>query len=171
VVLTDKHFCASCASAFFLIVRNCLRFSIISGISFILMFLGKAVIMSSSGLIAYIIIMNSELTDKVTSPIFPTIVSVFIAYIIASVFLSVYSFASTAILHCFILSEDIGSKEHPACLNEFIKVNDEHNEKRNKGKGGNDKKEDEKKDGAPPPGEGPSEAVKGKDEKKANDMA
>ncbi len=69
--------------------------------------------MSSSGLIAYIIIMNSELADEVNSPIFPTVVSVFIAYIISSVFLSVYSFASTAILHCFIMSEDIGIKEHP----------------------------------------------------------
>jgi hypothetical protein len=77
------------------------------------MFLGKAVIVTSSGLIAYIIIMNSDLENKVTSPIFPTIVSVFIAYVISSVFLSVYSFASTAILHCFIMSEDIGIKEHP----------------------------------------------------------
>lgn len=78
--------------------------------------------------------MNSELETAVTSPIFPTIVSVFIAYVIASVFLSVYSFASTAILHCFILSEDIGSREHPECLNAFIKTNDENNEKqKNKG--------------------------------------
>lgn len=117
--------------------------------------------------------MNSKLRDKVTSPIFPTIVSVFIAYIIASVFLSVYSFASTAILHCFILSEDIGSKEHPACLNEFIKVNDEHNEKRNKkGKGAKENKDEEKKEPvAAPGGEGPDDGIKGKSEKKANDMA
>jgi len=77
------------------------------------MFMGKAVITSLTGLIAYVIIMNSMLTDNVTSPIFPTIVSAVIGYLIASVFLSVYSFASTTILHCFILNEEIGIAEHP----------------------------------------------------------
>ncbi len=130
------------------------------------MFLGKAVIIGLSAFIAYIIIMNSELKDKVNSPIFPVIVVIVIAYLIGSIFLSVYSFASTAILHCFILSEDLGLPEHPKCLDTFITVNDKYNVKKNKGKGGdsgNSAPAGNKKDG-------PDDGVKGQDEKNANSM-
>jgi hypothetical protein len=134
VVLTDKFFCKSAIAAFFLIVRNCARFSIISGIGFILMFLGKAVIMGLTGFIGYIILMNTTLKDKITSPILPTCLYVVIGYLVGSIFLSVYSFSSTTILHCFILSEDTGSKDHPQCLNAFLEENDKQNAKNNKGK-------------------------------------
>lgn len=89
------------------------------------MLLGKTIIISSSGLIAYIIIVNAKkLKDNVSSPIFPTIVCAVIAYLIGSVFLSVYSFSSTTILHCFIYTEEIGVKEHPKKLNDFLKIYD-----------------------------------------------
>ena len=77
------------------------------------MFLGKAVIMGLTGFIGYIILMNSELKTQITSPILPTCLFVVIGYLVGSIFLSVYSFSSTTILHCFILSEDIGSTDHP----------------------------------------------------------
>ena len=45
IALTSDNFCTAVWNAFFLIVRNAARFSITSGIGWILMFLGKAVIM------------------------------------------------------------------------------------------------------------------------------
>ena len=89
------------------------------------MFLGKAVIVTSSGFIGYVIIMNSSLADDVYSPILPVVVIVAIAYLIGSIFLSVYSFASLAILHCFLLDEEIQGNHCPKSLMEFKKVNDE----------------------------------------------
>jgi len=80
------------------------------------MFVGKALIVIMSGWIAYLIIMNSELKDQVYSPVFPVIVVVAIAYIISSIFLSVYSFSSTAILHCFLLDEEIKGNRCPKSL-------------------------------------------------------
>jgi len=99
------------------------------------MFIGKALIISLSGFIAYIILMNCYLKDEIYSPIFPVVVCVGIAYLIASIFLSVFSFSANAILHCYILDEDIGGKNHPESLNEFLGENEKLNEKKNKVKG------------------------------------
>jgi choline transporter-like protein 2/4/5 len=107
IALTSENFCVSVWNAFFLLVRNCARYSIVSSLSAILMFLGKAVIVTLSGFIGYVILVNSYLKDEIYSPILPVIVIVAIAYLIGSVFLSVYSFASLAILHCFLLDEEI----------------------------------------------------------------
>ena len=110
-------------------MRNAARFSIVSGIGFILMFIGKAIIMGLSGFIAYIIIMQSFLSDEVSSPIFPVIACIIISYIVGSIFLSVYSFSSTAILHCYILDEEIGSNKRPKSIEEFDNKNKEVNAK------------------------------------------
>ena len=85
------------------------------------MFVGKALIMGLSGWIGYLIIMNSNLKDKVASPVFPVILFIVLAYLISSVFLSVYSFASTAILHAFLLDEEVGGNRAPSALRDFVK--------------------------------------------------
>lgn len=156
--------------AFFLIVRNCARFGIVSGIGMILMTVGKAMIMTSSGLIGYIIIMNSDLKDKVYSPVFPVIVFVIIAYLIGSIFLSVYSFASTAILHCFIRDEEIHGNNHPECLNPFIEANSAYNDKREAKKAKNAKGKEEKQESNPKE-EKQGAPDTGHADKKPNDMA
>ena len=88
------------------------------------MFVGKALIMGLSGWIGYLILMNSDFKDKITSPVFPVIIFVIMAYLISSVFLSVYAFASTAILHAFLLDEEVGGNRAPAALLEFVRRND-----------------------------------------------
>ena len=88
------------------------------------MFIGKALIMGLSGWIGYLIIMNSDLEDEITSPVFPVIIFVIMAYLISSVFLSVYSFASTAILHSFLLDEEVGGNRAPSALLDFVNRHD-----------------------------------------------
>ena len=80
VALTGHNFCRSCWLTFWLIVRNCARFTMVTSIGWILMFVGKALIIVMSGWIAYLIIMNTTLKDKINSPIFPVIIVVIIAY-------------------------------------------------------------------------------------------
>lgn len=108
IALTNKNFCSAAWLTFCLIVRNAARFSIITSIGAILIFVGKALIIVLSGWIAYLIMMNSDLKDKIYSPVFPVIVVCIIAYILASVFLSVYSFAANSILHCYLVDEEVG---------------------------------------------------------------
>ena len=58
IALTGENFCKSAWLTFWLIVRNAGRFTVVSGIGFILMFLGKAVVIILSGWIGYLILMN-----------------------------------------------------------------------------------------------------------------
>jgi choline transporter-like protein 2/4/5 len=120
IALTNKSFCPAALSTFFLIVRNAARFSIISGIGAILMFVGKALIIILSGWISYLILMNSDLKDKIFSPIFPVIVVCMIAYLISSQFLSVFSFAANAILHAFLIDEEVKGNRCPDSLRSFV---------------------------------------------------
>lgn len=130
IALTDRSFCPACISTFFLIIRNIARFSVITSIGWIMMVLGKATVMALSGLIGYIILMNSKYKDQITSPIAPVVVCVIIAYLISAIFLSVYSFSSTAILHCFLLDEETKGNHRPKSLETFIEANDTYNAKR-----------------------------------------
>jgi len=116
IALTNNNFCSACWLTFWLIVRNCARFTMVSGIGWILMFIGKALIVIASGWISYIIIVNSKLKDEVYSPVFPVIIVVVIAYLLASIFLSIFSFSATTILHCFIVDEEIKGNRAPKSL-------------------------------------------------------
>lgn len=76
--------------------------------------------------------MNSDLKDKIYSPVFPIIVVSIIAYIMASIFLSVYSFAANAILHAYLVDEEVQGGRTPPSLQEFIEKNDNYNKGKNK---------------------------------------
>jgi len=59
-----------------------------------------------------------------------------VAYVVGSLFLSIFSFSCTAILHCFIMAEDSGSNvPSPPSLKSFLDLNDKKNsEKSDKSK-------------------------------------
>ena len=53
-----------------------------------------------------------------------------VAYVVASLFLSIFTFSCTAILHCFLMDEDTGgSANTPDSLRSFLDANDEQNSK------------------------------------------
>jgi len=71
-----------------------------------------------------------EAATDVQQPLIPAIVIMLVAYLVASMFLSVFSFACTAILHCFILDEDTGGSDlTPKSLQGFLDMNDAKVEK------------------------------------------
>lgn len=139
VAITSQNFCKSAWATFWLIVRNAGRFTVVEGIGSILMFVGKATILCTSGWIAYLICMNEKnLKENLQSPIFPVVVVVFIAYLICSVFLSLFSFSSTTILHCFIIDSELSKTDGrknsftPKCLEPFLEVNEQMNQSSSK---------------------------------------
>jgi len=60
IALTGENFCSSAWLSFWLVVRNAGRFTVVEGIGSILMFVGKATVLSLSGWIAYLICMNEK---------------------------------------------------------------------------------------------------------------
>jgi solute carrier family 44 (choline transporter-like protein), member 2/4/5 len=112
IAITGNNFCQSAWLSFFLMVRNAGRFTVVDGIGYVLMFVGKATVLITSGWIAYLILMNEKhLKENLQSPIFPVVIVVFIAYLISSIFISVFSFSATTILHCFIVDSELSTKE------------------------------------------------------------
>jgi hypothetical protein len=69
---------------------------------------------------------------------------VVIAYLLASIFLSVFSFAATTILHCYIVDEEVKGSHAPPSLRAFIDRNEEVNAKSKK-VSSNEKGKDEPK--------------------------
>mmetsp|Transcript_27453 Transcript_27453/g.20612 ORF Transcript_27453/g.20612 Transcript_27453/m.20612 type:complete len:104 (-) Transcript_27453:45-356(-) len=91
------------------------------------MFLGKLFIVCATCLSCYAIIISwPEVDDQLSTPYGPLFVIAVIAYVIGAVYMSVYSFASDAILQCFLYDEEKASMagrpagNRPPIMNDFI---------------------------------------------------
>lgn len=70
--------------------------------------MGKWLIALLATFFGYIIITRSDpYQDELHSPVLPTVVFLFLAYVIAALFMSVYSMACDTILHCFLADEEM----------------------------------------------------------------
>ena len=104
------------------------------------------------------------------------IIIVFIAYLLASVFLSVFSFSATTILQCFLIDQELSAKagrsaQHtPDSLKEFLEINDAAAAKNGSAPSGS--QSDRKyKDEAVKSNQIEVGGVSGNNAKKANDMS
>uniref|UniRef100_A0A7S3CL18 Choline transporter-like protein n=1 Tax=Strombidium rassoulzadegani TaxID=1082188 RepID=A0A7S3CL18_9SPIT len=128
IALHNSNFCKAAWDSFCLIIRFVGRFSSASMIGWIMMILGKGTIMGTSAYLTIVIVKQTE--PQVTQPFIPAIIIAVFAYLVGSLFLSVFSFSCTAILHSFILDEDTGgSVSSPESLKPFLDYNDEQNKK------------------------------------------
>ena len=126
IALHSESFCTSAWNSFWLILRHAGRFGAAEMIGFIMMILGKATIMGSSAWITMVYIKFAY--PHVQQPIVPAAIIAAVGYLVGSLFLSVFSFSCTAILHSFLLDEDTGgSTLTPDSLKNFINFNDEKN--------------------------------------------
>ena len=85
--------------------------------------IGKLFIACITALLGYIIITQAEkYNSKLNSPILPTIVFLFIGYIIGAIFINIYGNACDALLHCFIADCEINRdpKHSPKELRAFV---------------------------------------------------
>lgn len=130
IALTGKNFCFSAKEAFFLILRNPIRFGVVNGIGTIFILFGKVFVASLTALAAFLVITRwDKYSDKIYSPFFPTVVVFIFAYGIAAVFMSVYGLAADTILACFVVDEELSKKKNapprhcPESLKSFIDRN------------------------------------------------
>mmetsp|Transcript_30027 Transcript_30027/g.5423 ORF Transcript_30027/g.5423 Transcript_30027/m.5423 type:complete len:212 (-) Transcript_30027:38-673(-) len=113
IALNGSTFCTAAREAFFLILRNAGRFVTLGGIGHIFQFLGKWSITTAATFAGYVLITRSEdIKDEIHSPIFPTIVFVFVSYLISALVMSVYSMACDSIMHCFLADEELMAKDN-----------------------------------------------------------
>ena len=89
--------------------------------------LGKGTIMASSAYGTILVVKYGF--PEVQQPFIPAIIIAAFGYLVGSLFLSIFSFSCTAILHCFLLDEETGGndKNTPDSLKSFLDLNDSHN--------------------------------------------
>jgi hypothetical protein len=126
IALHSTSFCTAARDAFFLILRNAGRFATLGSIGAVFLFLGRWTIAIASTYGGYILITKADKFDqKIHSPVFPTLVFFCIAYILALLFMSVYSMACDTILHCFLADEELAGTDReaahaPELLKDFV---------------------------------------------------
>jgi len=130
IALTGKNFCLAAKDAFFLILRNPIRFGVVHGIGTIFILFGKVFVASITALGAFLVITRwDEYSEKIYSPFFPTLVIFIFAYGIGALFMTVYGLAADAILACFVVDEELSKKKNapprhcPESLKSFIDKN------------------------------------------------
>jgi choline transporter-like protein 2/4/5 len=108
VALHSTNFCTSAMNAFLLVLKNSGTFFVSEGIAGIFIFLGKVFISIANTGLCYLILLNwKELNDKLNSPIGPLICVFLISYVIASVFMTLFSISSNALVQCFLTDVEI----------------------------------------------------------------
>lgn len=86
--------------------RNPARFNAVAWTGAILLFIGKALISTACGFLTITLCTAMYTEDPIEQPFIPAIFAVLFAYMISSVFLTVFDFSALTILHCFCLDEE-----------------------------------------------------------------
>lgn len=94
------------------------------------MVIGKAAMTCLIAVAAYYCVMKIEFfAVLIASPIAPTIICAIIAYVISSIFMSIFGCSANAIMHCFLVDETVQASSGkpaiycPEALREIIMEN------------------------------------------------
>ena len=108
VALTGKNFCSSAMDAFVLALKNSSSFIITNGIGYLIQLLGKLTITLGNVLITYVMLTQLDnYAGDIGSPYPPLVLILFMSYVLASIFMSIYSIVSISLLQCLYADVDL----------------------------------------------------------------
>jgi len=108
VVLTGESFCIAALNGFLLILKHSVTFAFTSGVGFVFTFIGKMSIAIGNTIIAYFVLINwPTLFAAVNSPVAPLCVTFLVSYVIAALFMDIYTTTGLALMHCLFADIDI----------------------------------------------------------------
>merc|ERR1712048_272323 len=122
VALLSTYFCTAARDAFFLMLRNAVRFSVTAMLGSIIHLLGKVFVMVVTGLCGFFTL--QAMHPEIDFPVVLVILYVLIGYLIGSLFMNVFGLAVDTTLQCFIATEEMGIDKSfvpsalTACLDE-----------------------------------------------------
>lgn len=127
MAVKGNNFISQAADAFRIAIRNVFSFALVSGLGYMFMYMGIAVIMLGSIAICYFILELETFKSRISQPMGPLIFIGIISYYIGSLFVEVYSIQTVCILTCFKVDKEISKKTGkphgniPAPLRNFFK--------------------------------------------------
>eukprot|EP00929_Paragymnodinium_shiwhaense_P118702 TRINITY_DN90621_c0_g1_i1.p1 TRINITY_DN90621_c0_g1~~TRINITY_DN90621_c0_g1_i1.p1 ORF type:complete len:959 (+),score=236.38 TRINITY_DN90621_c0_g1_i1:167-3043(+) len=105
IALLGTNFCTSAKAAFFLIMRNALRFGTVCTLSSIIHSIGFAFIIISVSVVGYLVLIT---VHPSVSPVAPMLVYVSVGYMAGKLYMNVFGLAVDTALQCFIIVEEMG---------------------------------------------------------------
>merc|ERR1712232_26303 len=134
IALMGTNFCASAKNAFYLILRNFIRFGVVAMLGGVIKWLGMSAITVATVVLGYYIFVAMH---PDSSPVIPVCMYLFVGYVIAKLYITVFQLAVDTILQCFIIVEESGSgseKQDPE-LKKLIDDNPSHHKPAEDNKG------------------------------------
>ena len=108
IALKGDSFCTAAWEGFGLIIRNVGRFSVLTAIGGIFSIVGTIFITVASAVVGYFVITKVEFfSADVNSVVLPVIVVGVIGFILGKVTMSIFGVSGDALMHSFLLDEEI----------------------------------------------------------------
>ena len=115
IALKGDSFCTSAFEGFALIVRNLGRFSMLALVSTIFSLVGTLFITVSSCIIGYFLITNvSYFSDELNSCVLPVAAFGLVGFVMGRVTMSIFSVSGDALIHSFLLDEELNKGQPKA---------------------------------------------------------
>ena len=115
IALKGDNFCTSAWEGFALIVRNLGRFSTLTAIGGIFTIIGTIFISVVSTIIGYFVITKvSYFSDELNSCVLPVVVFLIIGLILGLVTMSIFGTSGDALMHSFLLDEELNKGQAKA---------------------------------------------------------
>lgn len=131
IALHNSTFCTGAKEAFYLNIRNGGRFGAVALTGGILTVLGKGSIVALCTFLT-IALIDAEF-PQISQPYLPAFIIAFFAYLVSSMFLSIFRDSGLTILHCFCLDEEQGGgKQTPDSLKVFLDITESEDDKKDK---------------------------------------
>ena len=121
IALKGDSFCTAAWEGFGLIIRNLGRFTALAAISTIFTFIGTIFITVGSCIIGYFLITNVDYFSKdLNSCVLPVVAFGLVGFIMGRVSMSIFSVSGDALIHSFLLDEEL-NKGQPKAFPELQK--------------------------------------------------
>ena len=128
IALKGKNFCKAAWEGFALIVRNLGRFSALEAIGKIFNAFGIIFVAGCSGLIGFLCLEYIPYFKKqITSAVLPVFATIVVGFVIGSACMNVFGVSSDALMHCFLVDEEI-NKGQAKCFPELQKFMEDERE-------------------------------------------
>ena len=106
MAIVGENFCFSAKKMFYFSLRNVAKVGITHGVAGVVVFFGKVFCVGMSTFFCYLIITQTKAVGTSVEPLFPVLMCAFIAYIVASVILTLFSTTTEALLLCFLVDNE-----------------------------------------------------------------
>ncbi len=121
IALKGDSFCTAAWEGFGLIIRNVGRFSVLTAIGGVFSIIGTIFITVASAVVGYFVITKVEyFSADVGSVVLPVIVFGIVGFILGTVTMSIFGVSGDALMHSFLLDEEI-NKGQPKAFPELQK--------------------------------------------------